>query len=87
MNRTIQIAKEQNDFIEDRVSKGRFSSVNELISEAIRLVQEKEKMREAKLAELRSEIQIGIDQFQRGEGIPLEKAFMELDNRIAQRRK
>lgn len=85
MNRTIEIAEDQNQFIEERLSKGRFASANELFNAALRLLQEREDKREELLQGLRRDIDIAEEHIRQGLGIPIEEAFQILDQRKLQR--
>ena len=66
----IQIPQEQQAIVEGLVAAGRFSSVQEAISESIRLLASSEK--------LRQEVQVGIDQADRGELIDHDTVFAQL---------
>jgi putative addiction module CopG family antidote len=55
----IQLPQDQQSAIEAMVTSGRFSSVQEAVSEGIRMLVSNEKLREA--------VQAGIDQADRGE--------------------
>ena len=55
----IQLPQDQQSAIEAMVTNGRFNSVQEAVSEGIRLLVSNEKLREA--------VQVGIDQADRGE--------------------
>ncbi|MDB5347197.1 MAG: hypothetical protein JWP89_5574 [Schlesneria sp.] len=57
------IPPELEAFIRDEVASGKYASADEAISEAVRLLRE----REIELSSLRREIQIGIDAIDRGE--------------------
>jgi antitoxin ParD1/3/4 len=48
-------------FIQQTVSSGRFQSTSELVRTALRLLEEQEQQRLARLAWLRGEIQKGLD--------------------------
>jgi len=50
------------------VAGGRFHSEEDVVAEALRLLE----VRERKLEALRKDIQVGIDQLDRGEGLPLD---------------
>ena len=65
---TCVIPAEFREFIAQKVASGRYQSEEQLVSEALRLLRE----REQQLQELRREIQIGIDELRRGEGTPLD---------------
>ena len=66
----IQIPEDQQSIIEGLVASGRFSSAQEAISEGIRLLVSNER--------LRQEIQIGIDQADRGEVYEHDTVFAQL---------
>ena len=60
------------DFVRRQVRSGRFASASEVVREGLRLVEEREAEREARLEALRSEIARGRES---GEGIPADKVF------------
>jgi antitoxin ParD1/3/4 len=66
----LQLPAEQQAFIESLVETGRFSSVNEAISEAIRLLASQER--------LKQEIQVGIQQADRGDVVDHDTVFSQL---------
>jgi antitoxin ParD1/3/4 len=59
------IGPELEEFIEREVASGKFRSRAEVISEGLRLLRE----RERKLDQLRSDIQVGLDELNCGKGI------------------
>ena len=52
-------------FVQEELAAGRYASPAEVIGEGLRLLRD----RERRLQELRAEIQVGIDELERGEGI------------------
>ena len=66
----IQLPQDQQSAIEAMVTNGRFSSVQEAVSEGIRLLVSNEKLREA--------VQVGIDQADRGELLDHDTVFAQL---------
>lgn len=68
----VSLTPELEKLVNDRVRSGMYSSASEVVREALRLLKEQEGIRRQKLKELRREIQIGIDQIERGEGTPLD---------------
>ena len=63
----VSLTPELEQFVADKVKSGLYNSASEVVREGLRLVHEQDQLREIKLAELRREIQIGIDQLERGE--------------------
>ena len=68
----VSLTPELEKLVNERVRSGMYSSASEVIREALRLLNQQEGVRQRKLEELRKEIQIGIDQIERGEGVPLD---------------
>lgn len=64
---TVTLPPELETFIEERVAAGRFATAGEAIREGLRLLEEREQEREAVLAELRQEIEIGVEQAKAGQ--------------------
>jgi antitoxin ParD1/3/4 len=75
-------------FIDDMMAKGVYEDVYELILDAVYLLRDHELTRRRKYEELKKEIQIGIDQLDRGQVAPLDMdAIMaKVEERIRQRK-
>ena len=67
----VSLTPELEAFVHDKVASGRYTSASEVVRESLRLLEEREWLRERRIDELRKEIQIGIDELQRGEAITL----------------
>lgn len=78
MASSVNLGEQLEAFITEAVKNGRYGSRSEVLREGVRLVQE----REAKWARFDAEIQKGIDSADRGELIPAEEVFAELDRYI-----
>jgi len=66
----IQLTGEQRTVVENLVAAGRFSSVEEAVLEGVRLLAANER--------LRSQVQMGIDQAERGDGHDHDTVFEQL---------
>lgn len=64
--------------VKEKVESGLYSSSAEVMEEALHLLNERDRLREMRLQELRKEIAKGLEQLDRGEGIPGEQVFEEL---------
>ena len=73
----VVLSSEFERLIHDRVSSGEYSSASDVIEEALRLLVAEEEY-ERKLDALRREIQIGIDELDRGEYSSAEEVFARL---------
>jgi len=61
----VDLSGEREQFVRSLIQGGQYASEDEVIAEALRLLQERDD--QAKLAELRRELAIGVEQADRGE--------------------
>ncbi|MDT7858308.1 type II toxin-antitoxin system ParD family antitoxin [Rubrivirga sp. S365] len=54
-------------FVRTKVETGRYTSSSEVVREALRLLEQLDAVQDAKLAALRDDVQLAIDQVERGE--------------------
>jgi antitoxin ParD1/3/4 len=80
----VSLTPELEQLVHEKVKTGRYLSASEVVREALRLLEERDKVRETRLAALRSEIAIGIKQGDKGEVIDGEEVFRELREDIHQ---
>jgi antitoxin ParD1/3/4 len=83
-NRTtlnVSLTPELEDLVSKWVASGRYQSASEVIRQGLRLLQEQEMSREAALDRLRNQINLGLDQAERGELLDGEEVFEELERR------
>jgi antitoxin ParD1/3/4 len=78
----IPLTPELEQLVKDKVNSGRYHSVSEVMGEALRLLDERDRIREQRLAELKAKIQVGIEELERGEGIDGEEVFAEIEEDI-----
>jgi antitoxin ParD1/3/4 len=69
--RNISLTEHFDHFVEHQVSSGRYSNASEIVREALRLLEEQEQEREAKLQALRQAAKQGFDEIDQGQGIVL----------------
>ncbi len=77
----VQIDPAQQAFINELVSSGKFASETDVINAGLRLLQEQAADRAARLEELRQKIQVGIDDFERGDFAELDMAAIKAEAR------
>jgi antitoxin ParD1/3/4 len=61
MGMNVNLTPQLEDLVRAKVSSGLYTSASEVVREALRLMQEKDHLREAKLEELRGEVRRGLD--------------------------
>jgi len=77
----VQIDPAQQAFINELVTSGKFASETDVIRAGLRLLQEQAADRAAKLEELRQKIQVGVDDFERGDFAELDMAAIKAEAR------
>lgn len=73
----VSLTPQLEKMIQKEIRSGRYSSASEVVRDALRLFLERKKDREQNLTELRREIKKGIDQLDRGEGVPFDDKLVE----------
>nr|WP_208491986.1 type II toxin-antitoxin system ParD family antitoxin [aff. Roholtiella sp. LEGE 12411] len=73
---------ELEQLVKDKVTSGRYHSVNEVIGEALRLLEERDRLQEQRLAELKAKIREGLEASERGEVVDGEEVFAEIEEDI-----
>src|ERR1700676_3642182 len=74
-------------FFADLLKTGLYQSQSEVVREGLRLLKEREELKNLRLAELRREIAIGSEQADRGEFVDGEHTFIEIRRRSAARKR
>jgi antitoxin ParD1/3/4 len=86
--RNINLTEHFNEFVERQVSSGRYSNASEIVREALRLLEEQEQVRKAKLKALRQAVKQGFDEIDQGRGIvlkgrkALDRFFREIEAEV-----
>lgn len=69
--RNINLTQHLDEFVERQVTSGRYSNASEIVRESLRLLEEQEQERKAKLKALRQAAKQGFDEIDQGQGIVL----------------
>ena len=78
----VSLTPELEQWVSEKVGAGRYRSASEVIREGLRLLLEKEEERAARIEALRRDIQVGLDELDRGEGVDGDDAFDRVLARI-----
>jgi|SRR5271156_4722677 len=70
----ISLTPELEQMVDDKVKSGRYASASEVIREGLRLLEEQEQIKQQRLVDVRRKIDRGIEQLDRGEGVPSPEA-------------
>ena len=82
----VSLTPELEQFVHTKVKSGRYLSASEVVREALRLLEERDRLREIRIATLRQEIAIGIEQSDRGDVFDGEEVIQELLGELDQAR-
>lgn len=74
----VSLTPELEQLIHKKVETGLYHSASEVVREALRLLEERDKLQAVRMEELRQEIRVGIDQADRGELLDGPEVFREL---------
>lgn len=83
----VSLTPELERRIAEKVDSGLYSSASEVVRESLRLLFEAEALRERHRERLQAEIGIGLEQLDRGEGIPGDQVLAEITGRLESRRR
>ena len=83
----ISLTPELRAFLQSRVKSGRYQTTSEVVREALRLLQYQEKEREQGLKQLKTKLQRGAAQAERGELLDAVEVFQEMRQLIEERKR
>jgi len=79
----VSLTPDLSRFVENRIRSGKYQSASEVVREALRLLEGRDQTSPANIEELKQEIEVGLAQLRRGEGVDGEDFF----SRLAARRR
>ena len=83
----VSLTPELEKMVEEKVKSGRYQSASEVIREGLRLLDDQDRLKALHLDEVRKKIRVGLEQLDRGEGIPGEQVFAAMKQRSAAMRR
>lgn len=78
----VSLTPQLESYVKQKVASGMYNSVSEVMREALRLLEERDALKDMKLAALRCDLQDGIDELERGEGTPLDMDEIKAKARV-----
>ena len=82
----VSLTPELEAFVAEKVQSGRYTSASEVVREALRLLEEHERVRAAQLAEFQAELDRRVAALDRGEHVDAAAVRAELRARSQSRR-
>lgn len=80
----VSLTPQLESYVKEKVAAGMYNSVSEVMREALRLLEERDALKEMKLAALRQDLQQGIDALDNGEGSLLDMDAIKAKARARQ---
>jgi antitoxin ParD1/3/4 len=81
----VHLGSALDEFVADLLKGGYYQTQSEVLREGLRLLKEREEVKQLRLAELRREIAVGAEQADRGEFVDGPEAFAKRRARTPQR--
>jgi antitoxin ParD1/3/4 len=78
----VSLTPEMEELIRRKVESGLYNSAGEVVRDALQLLYDRDRLREIKIAELRKEIQKGLDS---GPSIPGDEVFARIREKARKR--
>lgn len=73
----VSLTAQLQQMVQRRVASGRYGSASEVVREALRLLEEREQLRDARLQQLRRDVSLGLRALDRGDSAPFDRAAVE----------
>ncbi len=83
----VSLSNEFESIIEKKVKSGQYHSASEVVRDGLRLLEQRDKLREAKLARLRADVQRGSDDIDRGDVFDGPEAMATIRKRLLKEKK
>jgi antitoxin ParD1/3/4 len=77
MSMNVSLTPALEDFVNQKVSSGRYGSASEVVREALRLLEDRDRLRDAQIGDLKKEIEKGLRQLDTGDGQVLDVAAIK----------
>ena len=71
----VSLTPELQELIHERVRSGRYTSASEVVREALRLLADRDELRELRMAEIRAKVAEGLESLDRGAASPGDEVF------------
>jgi len=83
----VSLTPELEKLVHQKVKSGRYLSASEVVREALRLLEDHDRIAQLRLEELRKQVALGLEQLDRGESVPGQEVEDELREMSRQRRR
>ena len=81
----VSLTRELEQLVNSKVKTGRYLSASEVVREALRLLEDRDRLNEIRLTEMRDAIRAGNEELARGERVSGKQVFNELRTKSRKR--
>jgi antitoxin ParD1/3/4 len=78
----IALKPEQEQFIQSQIDRGRFKSADEAVSQAFKLLEDREREYQSWIEDTRQKVEVAVAELDRGEGVELDLAIDRLQQKF-----
>lgn len=78
----ISLTPELEQYVQDKVNSGLYTSVSEVIRESLRLMHTFDDLQKQRIDQLNRSIEVGLQQLNRGEKISAKKSYQQLKDKL-----
>ena len=82
----VRLSKDAERFVRGQVASGRYESAQQVVQESLRLLEERRLLEGTRRARLNEQIDEGLAELDRGEGIPGEEVLRAIREKSRRRR-
>lgn len=83
----VSLTRELDKFVAAKVASGRYTSASEVVREALRLLEEQDRVRGMRLDAFNRELKKRLESADRGEFVSAEESWRRIQDKSRQRRK
>ena len=83
----ISLTRQFEELIEQRVQSGRYGSASEVVRDALRLLEERDRLRDLRFLDLRRDVAAGVAELDRGKSAPLDMKKIKAAGRRLRRQR
>jgi antitoxin ParD1/3/4 len=80
----VHLTPELEQYVKGKVQTGRYNSSSEVVREALRLLEDQDRIRRMRVEEVRRKIEEGWNSLRRGEGVDGEKFMAQLEAELGE---
>ncbi len=82
----ITLSPEQEQFIQSQIAKGKYTTIQQVIDSALKLLEKQDQSYEQWLNETRQKVKVGFEQLERGEKVDGEIVIAQLEAKFKRMR-